>query len=187
MSDLDDIKAEENCELHAYPDPLSPLGMACRRAGILPIHWHALPNPKGLSGDPWTCGYGSTGSCIGPLTIWTQEKADREVALRVGELGARLRVVLPWFKTLVEPRQAVLVNMAYQMGLDGLLGFHHALSAMAAGDWARAYDALLDSDWGRQTPARAHRMAVQMLTGRRANQPPPQGDPAALSGQEMQT
>ena len=79
---------------------------------------------------------------------------------------AEVRRLLPWAEALGEVRFAAIVNMAYQMGVQGVLGFHRALPAMQAGDWRLAQTHLLDSPWALvQTPNRAHRVAAQIATG----------------------
>lgn len=82
--------------------------------------------------------------------------ADREQALRLS---------LPWFDSLDEVRQAVLVNMAFQLGVAGLLQFKDALNRVREGDYAGAAAAMLQSKWASQTPERAKRVAKQMETG----------------------
>jgi lysozyme len=82
--------------------------------------------------------------------------ADREQALRLS---------LPWFDSLDEPRQAVLVNMAFQLGVVGLLQFKDTLSRVREGNYAGAAAAMLQSKWALQTPERAKRLAIQMETG----------------------
>lgn len=72
---------------------------------------------------------------------------------------------LPWFKDLDEARQGVLLNMSFQMGVDGLLGFNNTLGLVRSGYYEQAAEAMLKSLWARQTPARARRMAEQMRTG----------------------
>lgn len=71
----------ESCYLTAYPDPASPLGKALQARGI----WYKvlggtpIPNDpalRALSGAPWTCGWGSTGSDVREGTVWTQATAD---------------------------------------------------------------------------------------------------------------
>ena len=69
---------------------------------------------------------------------------------------------LPWAAKLSEPRQAVLVNMAFQLGTKGLLAFHRALGSIEDGQYGEAAVEMLDSAWAKQTPARAMRLAVQM-------------------------
>jgi len=71
----------------------------------------------------------------------------------------------PWFVTLDDCRAAAVTNMAFNVGVHGLLGFPHAISAIAAQDWQTAHDELLDSKWATQVKARATRIATQILTG----------------------
>ena len=72
---------------------------------------------------------------------------------------------LPWFEKLDEVRQGALLNMAFQLGVDGLLGFKNTLKMVEDGRYSEAADNMLLSKWAQQTPARAQRMAEQMRTG----------------------
>ncbi|MEK7945714.1 glycoside hydrolase family protein [Pigmentiphaga sp. YJ18] len=84
-----------------------------------------------------------------------------DIARREAELDRRL----PWWRKLDPARQGVLLAMAFQMGIDGLLSFKNTLAAVQRGDYAAAKAGMRDSLWARQTPERAQRMADQMLTG----------------------
>ena len=64
-----------------------------------------------------------------------------------------------------EPRQAILISMAYQMGADGLSKFTNTLKSVATQNWHAAQAGMLASKWAKQTPNRANRHATQMLTG----------------------
>ena len=64
-----------------------------------------------------------------------------------------------------EPRQAILISMAYQMGAEGLSKFTNTLKSIAAQSWHAAQSGMLASKWQRDTPSRAQRHAIQMLTG----------------------
>lgn len=64
-----------------------------------------------------------------------------------------------------EPRQAILISMAYQMGAKGLAGFTNTLKSIAAQNWHAAQSGMLASKWQRDTQNRANRHATQMLTG----------------------
>jgi lysozyme len=72
---------------------------------------------------------------------------------------------LPWFHLLDERRQAVLIQMAFQMGLKGLLAFSTTLSHVRVGRYDEAAVAMLESVWAKQTPERAKRLSKQMETG----------------------
>lgn len=72
---------------------------------------------------------------------------------------------LPWFQDLDDARKGVLLNMSFQMGVDGLLGFKNTLELIRQRKYENAAHAMLQSLWAKQTPERAERMAKQMLTG----------------------
>jgi lysozyme len=58
----------------------------------------------------------------------------------------------------------VLLDMAYQMGVKGLLGFKKMNDAIGVEDYQLAANELLDSNYARQTPNRANRNA-ELLRG----------------------
>jgi lysozyme len=66
---------------------------------------------------------------------------------------------------LGEARTAVLVSMAYQMGVAGLAQFKNTLYLVETKQFDEAAKAMLDSKWARQTPNRAKRHAEQMRSG----------------------
>lgn len=73
---------------------------------------------------------------------------------------------LPWYHELDEARQGVLINMAFQLGTAGLLGFKTTLDLVAKGKYADAADQMMRSKWAQQTPTRAARLSQQMRTGK---------------------
>jgi lysozyme len=70
-----------------------------------------------------------------------------------------------WFPALDPVRQAVLINMAFNLGVVGVSGFHDTLAAVAAGRYGAAADAMLASRWAGQVGQRAVELAAQMKTG----------------------
>jgi len=72
---------------------------------------------------------------------------------------------LPWVDKLSDVRQAVLIEMAFQMGLKGLLQFKLMLGSVEDGQYVEAAAEMVKSRWAMQTPARAYRLASQMETG----------------------
>lgn len=75
-----------------------------------------------------------------------------------------LDVALPWWRTMSEPRQRALANMAFNLGVKGLMGFRKALAALQDGDYAKAADEFLDSTWRKQVGDRAVRI-TDMIRG----------------------
>ena len=80
----------------------------------------------------------------------------------IDAIRSQLAEELSWMN---EDRQSIIISMAYQMGIKGVLGFRNMWSAIRRQDWDSASDEMLDSRWARQTPARAHRHATVMQTG----------------------
>ena len=76
-----------------------------------------------------------------------------------------LNKALPFFNSLDEARQGALINMAYQLGVNGVLAFKKMLHSMHRGDYDIAAKEALDSRWATQTPERAKRIAKQIETG----------------------
>lgn len=51
----------------------------------------AYPDPGSADGKPYTIGWGSTGSDIGPGTIWTQEQCDTRFETELGRYVQEVR------------------------------------------------------------------------------------------------
>lgn len=62
-------------------------------------------------------------------------------------------------------RRAILISMAYQLGVSGLRNFRKTLDHITNSDFELAAEEMLDSRWNRQTPNRARRHAKVMTTG----------------------
>lgn len=72
------------------------------------------------------------------------------------------RKLIPNFDLLSDARKAVVVNMAFNMGLKGLATFVNTLESIVAGRYADAARGMLASKWATQVGARAQRLALSM-------------------------
>lgn len=93
------------------------------------------------------------------------DEIDYLLSNDVAKYSREVFAALPWARDLDEPRQAVLIGMAFQMGTAGLLGFKNTLAMVKAGRYTEAATGMLNSKWAQQTPGRAARMSRQMETG----------------------
>jgi lysozyme len=84
----------------------------------------------------------------------------------VAETEAELVARLPWVADLSEPRRGAFLNLAFNLGVGGLLGFQRTLAAAQAGRWDDAARELLDSTYARQVGTRADRLAEQLREDR---------------------
>ena len=93
-------------------------------------------------------------------------RAQAEALMRC-QLDANEPALLafPWFAGLDPVRRGVVENMAYNMGVAGVLTFTDMISAIEAKDWPEAARQMLASDWAVQVGDRAKVLATIMETG----------------------
>jgi lysozyme len=70
-----------------------------------------------------------------------------------------------WFPALDPIRQACVAELVFNNGLEGFIGFHHTIAALACGDYDTAADQLQDSHWFRQVKSRGPRLVNMLRTG----------------------
>jgi len=96
------------------------------------------------------------------LTYIELEESKQLVENRVIMIRKELAKAKPVFNNLSKTRQDALIEMGFQMGVKGVLGFHRMWDAIEAGDFDTAYKEALDSLWSLQTPNRARRVAAKL-------------------------
>ncbi|PAF50855.1 glycoside hydrolase family protein [Helicobacter sp. 13S00477-4] len=67
-----------------------------------------------------------------------------------------------WFKKLDTYRQAIVLDMAYNLGVPRLLLFKKMILALNSGDYASASREMLNSGWAMQVKSRASKLAIAM-------------------------
>jgi len=72
---------------------------------------------------------------------------------------------LNYFYQLDQVRQDVLIEMAFNMGVLGLLQFRNMLAAVSIGNYDSAADEMLKSVWAEQVGERAAKLSQMMKTG----------------------
>ena len=92
----------------------------------------------------------------------TEAEGAYLLQVRVAGMGRDLEKRWPPFDDQPPAVQVALVNMAYQLGVSGLLGFHHMLAALEAGQYQDAARYALESKWADEVPLRAARIAGQI-------------------------
>lgn len=101
--------------------------------------------------DFWTVGYGTR---MNEVEV-SKELATEWLMKELEEKYEQLRYV-QGFELLSDVRKDVLLEMAYQMGVSGVMKFQKMWAAIRGERWERAADEMLDSRWAKsQTPKRA--------------------------------
>jgi len=76
----------------------------------------AYPDPA-TGGDPWTIGYGSTGSDIRQHTVWSKEQAEDALQAHVKYFVSGLVKLSPRLLSASPRRIAAVISWAYNCGL----------------------------------------------------------------------
>jgi lysozyme len=110
----------------------------------------------------WTIGIGRNLSDVGISAVEAYDMLNHDIDRAVLALAARY----DWFHDLDPVRQAVLVNLCFNMGIAGLAKFVNTLAAVERGDYAAAARGLRASLWFRQVQkSRSSRLIAMLETG----------------------
>lgn len=113
----------------------------------------------------WTIGVGRLVDSRKPGSGLRPSEIELMLSNDIEDRITSLRAKVPFFSTLDAVRQGVLVNMSFQLGVEGLLAFKTTLGLVEKGNYEEAARQMLKSRWATQTPQRAKRMSEQMRTG----------------------
>lgn len=95
----------------------------------------------------------------------TAEEAGWLLENDIARTECELLALIPWYTRLDATRQRVLVNMAFNLGPEGLMRFHDVLRYVREARYELAARAMEDSRWYDQVGARAERLVAMMRTG----------------------
>lgn len=120
---------------------------------------YAYQDTEGL----WTIGVGHLidsrrGGSIPDSIVY--ELLDLDIADRILNLPS-------WITSdrLGSVRYACIVDMAFNLGVDGLMQFTQTLKAVFEGRWEDASVLMMQSKWAKQVGPRASRLSQMMRTG----------------------
>lgn len=89
----------------------------------------------------------------------TRDEAEQLAISRLSQTYIHLNNSWPPYDRQPMEVQSALLDMAYQLGVVGVLKFHATLRALEAGDYRLAAHGVRSSAWNHQTPRRAERVA----------------------------
>lgn len=145
------LKVDEGCVLHVYKDSM----------GYETIGYGRCLDTKGLSKAE--CDYLKINSSDYFETLKTrgitQIEADYLLSNDIDDFSEELHNRIGWFDRLPETAKIVLINMAFNLGIGGLMDFRKTLLAIKYGDYKQASIEMLDSSWSKQVGQRAIRLS----------------------------
>jgi lysozyme len=127
----------------------------------------ATGKPLEFSRMPGLEGYPSIG--IGFNLVFTGLSLPESLMIlrvRLSKLDIALSSALPWYAALDPVRTGAMLNLGYNLGLDGILGFDDMLAFMAVSDYLNASKALMRSMAAAENHYRYERLSESLLTGK---------------------
>lgn len=94
----------------------------------------------------------------------TNDEAIYLLKSDIKRLTVELSKSLSWFDSLPEKAKIVLYDMAFNLGIAGLLKFKKSLALIGKGKYAEAGKEILNSAWKFQVGKRANTLAEQLKT-----------------------
>ena len=94
-------------------------------------------------------------------------KLDEDIAelilvRKLADLVARIKETFPWTKDAPEVIQDVVVDMCYQLGINGFSKFKKTIYLLETEQYEEASMEMLDSLWAKQTPNRAKELSEEV-------------------------
>ena len=94
-------------------------------------------------------------------------KLDEDIAelilvRKLADLVARIKETFPWTKDAPEEIQDVVVDMCYQLGVNGFSKFKKTIYLLETEQYEEASVEMLDSLWAKQTPNRAKELSEEV-------------------------
>lgn len=148
MNALDLIKRHEGFKAKVYRCPAGKQSIG--------YGYNLEANPLKLSTDVIS-GFYETGI--------TWEAAKNLLIGEVNRLDMVLAGKLEGYQSLNEARKAVLLDMAYNLGVNGLMKFKKTLGHIRDENYQLAANEMLLSNWALQVHGRASELALIMHTG----------------------
>jgi lysozyme len=106
-----------------------------------------------------------TGRCLDSRHGISITEAEYLLSIDIATIERRL-VSLDWYVSLDPVRRGVMVNLAFNLGFNGLQSFGRMIAACERRDWNAAVAELLNSRWAEQVqPSRRDRLVQQLRTG----------------------
>ena len=116
---------------------------------------------EGFSAVVYKCTEGFDTIGYGTKMPITKEEAELILNHRLNQTKAQLTSYL-YDLDIKQEAWDILFNMAYQLGVNGVLKFKKMIEALRVKNYKEASKQVLDSLWAKQTPQRANRLMKRM-------------------------
>jgi lysozyme len=119
---------------------------------------------EGFRGETYNDHLGNPTIGYGTLLPLSKAEATMLIRHRLLRMQKELFETSEVYRQVGSPIKSILDNMAYQMGVKGLLKFKKTLAHIANHDYILASAEMLNSKWAEQTPNRALELSEMMAS-----------------------
>jgi lysozyme len=150
MDLIENIKRHEGFREYPYIDPVIAMypnivGISKEEMSIIQKYFDKLKVTFGIG-----------------FTFITEKEALLVLENRIKTIKKDLYYKAEWITEQPQEIQNVLIEMAYQLGVNGLLKFKKTLALIKQGKYKEASIEMLDSKWAKQTPRRAKELSERL-------------------------
>lgn len=131
-----------------------------RTKALLRLHEGVRPMPYTDTVGKLTIGVGRNLTDRGLLPSEVEFLLDNDVHLVTTQC-----MTFPWFEGLDEVRQAVVLDMVFNLGLTSFKTFVNTIKMISLGDYHGAAGNMLQSKWATQVGPRATQLSNMMANG----------------------
>ena len=117
---------------------------------------------EGFSSTVYQCteGYDTIGYGFAVKDLYlSKEICNKLLEQKISELKLRINQKFKWFKGSPEQVKEVVINMCYQLGINGFSKFRKTIYYLETEQYEEASEEMLDSLWASQTPNRAKELS----------------------------
>jgi lysozyme len=123
---------------------------------------NSIKEHEGFVSEPYNDSLGFPTLGYGTKLPLSKKEAELILKHRLNEKIESIIEKKPFILTLPQDKQFVLFEMAYQLGVGGILKFKRMWKALEDRNYKEASVEMLDSRWAKQTPNRAKELSERM-------------------------
>jgi lysozyme len=117
---------------------------------------------EGFRGDVYKDHLGFDTVGFGTKMPLDEDEAELLLTHRLKKKIKEIEAKEPYINKLPLEKQEIVIEMAYQMGVTGVMNFKNMWVALKENDYKTAGAEMLDSLWAKQTPNRAKELSDKM-------------------------
>ena len=128
---------------------------------MIKMHEGLVLTPYKCTANKTTIGYGRNLEDKGI----TEKEAEYLLQSDIEECKKNIVSKISFYEDLSEVRKAVLIDMCFNLGINGLMKFKNTLKAIQLKNYDLAANEMLNSNWAIQVKGRALRLSRMMRIG----------------------